>query len=72
VADTLKGLTALHQSVPVIENLIINSTGSLSSSTENYELGLQLISRANELIGQKAKGLVVADIYRRRMNNLKV
>ena len=40
VADTLKGLTALYQSVPVIENLILNSTGSLSSSTENYELGL--------------------------------
>ena len=76
VSDVLRSLTALQQSVPVIDNLITNAQKSQSNSTskestQNFQLGLQLIAHANDLINTKLGGIDVTECYRDKLIRLK-
>jgi len=74
VTDVLRSLTALQQSVPVIDNLITNAEKAQQSSKEssqNFQLGLQLIQHANDLINNKLNGIAVTECYRVKLIRLK-
>ena len=76
VCDVLRSLTALQQSVPVIDNLITNAQKASANqnskeSTQNFQLGLQLIGHANDLINNKLNGVVVTECYRDKLIRLK-
>lgn len=78
VCDVLRSLIALQQSVPVIDNLITNAQKSSQStqstnkeSTHNFQLGLQLIVHANDLINNKLGSIAVTECYRDKLIRLK-
>jgi hypothetical protein len=52
VSETLKYLTVLKQSIPVIDNLI-----ATSDSTSGFDVGLDLIKNAMDLVNNKLQGI---------------
>ena len=55
VSEMLKYMTVLKQSIPVIDNLIQNSS--------NFDVGLDLIKNAIDLVENKLQGVKITEQY---------
>ena len=67
IGEILRYITVLQQSIPVIDNLISNPQGSIPQ----YDMALDLIKQANDLISSKMEGIKVTEKYKRNLAILK-
>jgi hypothetical protein len=63
--ETQNCLLALQNSLPVIENLIANS-----SEMQGFEIALQLIAQMNQITDTKLAGLKLQETYSNRLHDL--
>lgn len=66
VSEILKYMTVLKQSLPVIDNLIQNS-----DQVSSFDVGLDLIQNATDLIQSKLQGIQVTEQYSQSLKRLK-